>query len=205
MPTRPPPLPCPTLRKGRKMPTGPQPQRPPPVAAGHKCPRGPNHTASFPSQRVTNAYGATVPAHSARHNDSEVPAGPQPQRAPPVAAGHKCPRGPSHSASLPSQRVTNAYGAQVPAHSARHNDPQVPPGPQPQRAPPVAAGHKCPRGPSHSASLPSQRVTNAYGAQVPAHSARHNDSHVPAGPQPQRAPPVAAERGPRQRGPPRQR
>ena len=119
--------------------------------------------ALHPSQRITNAYGAPAPARSDPQEWLQIPAGPQPQRPPPITAGHKCPRGPSPSASLPSKGVTNGYGALIPAHSARHNGSHLPAGPQPQRAPPVAAGRKFTRGPSPSASRPPQRVTEGGG------------------------------------------
>ena len=146
--------------------------------------RGSNPSTFRSSQRVTLAHGAHAPARSARHNGSQTPTGPQPQRVPPVTTGHKFPRGASPSAFRPSQRVTHAHGAPTSGDSARLDRSNMPTGPQPQGA------------------LLGTASQNAHGAFASVDPARHNGSHMPTRPQLQRVPPVTTgHRCPRGPGP----
>ena len=96
---------------------------------GTKCPRSPSPSVPRPSQRVTNAHGASAPAPPTSHDGSRLLTGPQPQRISPVTTGHNVPTGP--------QRVTNAHRAAAPASTTRHNGAQMLTRPQHQRISPV--------------------------------------------------------------------
>ena len=61
---------------GSQTPAGPHTQRVPLVRTDHQNPRGLSPSAFRPLQRVTNAHGAHAPAHSARHNGSQIHTGP---------------------------------------------------------------------------------------------------------------------------------
>ena len=101
-----------------------------------------------------------------------MPAGPQPKRAPPFTARHNCPQGRSPSVHHPSQRVTNAHEAPAPTNFARHNGSQSAHEPQPQRAPPFTGRHKCPQGLSPHRPPPVTTGHKCSRRQPQAHSIR---------------------------------